>query len=57
MMYESWHKYDKKLIAEHAVIALLKEGYGAFVKKRKDSKGEVTYVVYKSNRKKVKQEK
>lgn len=53
MMYESWHKYDKKLIAEHAVIALLKEGYGAFVKKRKDVKGKVSFVVYKSTRKKV----
>ena len=56
-MYESWGKYDKKLIAVHAVIALLKEGYGAFIKKRKDGKGKVIYVVYKSTRKKVKEEK
>lgn len=56
-MYESWSKYDKKVIAVHAVIALIKEGYGAFIKKRKDSKGKVTYVVYKSTRKKVKEEK
>ena len=56
-MYQSWSKYEKKIIASHAVIALLKEGYGAFVRKRKDSKGKVSYVVYKSTRKKIKEEK
>jgi hypothetical protein len=56
-MYESWNKYEKKIIAEHAVIALLKEGYGSFIKKRKDAKGKVFYTVYKSTRKKVKEEK
>jgi hypothetical protein len=56
-MYESWNKYGKMLIALHAVEALRREGYGAFVKKRKDSKGKISYVVYKSTRKKVKQEK
>jgi hypothetical protein len=56
-MYESWNKYDRMSIALHAVEALRKEGYGAFVKRRKDVKGKTSYIVYKSTRKKVKQEK